>query len=389
MSPPVVSENKVTLSATSLAGASDGDGTLATVTFEALNVKPSVIGAVDVLLTDSEGEPLLSWAHGTRVVEPTLLPSSAIVSLNPASALSPSVGENHVLSVNIAGGQDVADYKFAVDYDSSALSSPERSPGDYLAGGVGNGDGTLESLTFEVLEVKSSKVSLSGYLVAPNGLRYLPTFQSAAVIVPLEGDVNRDGAVNILDLVLVASSFGQPVGEGGNPADVNEDGVVNVIDLVKVAGGLGAAAAPASNPQLLASFALADMQEWLAEARQLNLADATSQQGILFLERLLEALAPKKTALLPNYPNPFNPETWIPYRLAHTADVQIIIYDAMGASVRQLALGVQSPGIYTDRSKAAYWDGRNESDEAVASGVYFYQLRAGEYSATKRMVILK
>ena len=99
---------------------------------------------------------------------------------------------------------------------------------------------------------------------------------------------------------------------------------------------------------------------------------------------------PDKTIVEQNYPNPFNPETWIPYHLAHDADVTITIYDIKGVMVRQLELGHQSAGYYTDRSQAAYWDGRNESGESVASGVYFYQLRAGkDYSAMRRMVIVK
>jgi flagellar hook assembly protein FlgD len=108
-------------------------------------------------------------------------------------------------------------------------------------------------------------------------------------------------------------------------------------------------------------------------------------------------LTPKQTVLLPNYPNPFNPETWIPYHLARAADVEVTIYDARGVLVRQLDIGHQSAGYYTDRSKAAYWDGCNENGKSVASGVYFYQLRvsssrfigAGNYSATRRMVIVK
>ena len=114
-----------------------------------------------------------------------------------------------------------------------------------------------------------------------------------------------------------------------------------------------------------------------------------TQWGIHFLEQLLIALTPKETVLLPNYPNPFNPETWIPYQLAKPADVQIAIYDVKGELVRRLDLGHQQPGHYTERIKAAYWDGRNERGESVASGVYFYQFRAGDYTATRRMVILK
>ena len=117
--------------------------------------------------------------------------------------------------------------------------------------------------------------------------------------------------------------------------------------------------------------------------------DLRLQRGIYFLEQLLAALAPKETELLPNYPNPFNPETWIPYHLAYASDVTLRIYDATGAMVRQLYLGHQPAGFYTARNRAAYWDGRNGNGESVASGIYFYQLRAGDYTATRRMVIVK
>ena len=104
------------------------------------------------------------------------------------------------------------------------------------------------------------------------------------------------------------------------------------------------------------------------------------QRGVIFLENLFEALVPAatlpgRTALLSNYPNPFNPETWIPYQLAHPAEVTLIIYDTQGAPVRQFELGHQPASAYTDKTKAVYWDGTNESGEPVSSGVYFYQLR--------------
>ena len=200
-------------------------------------------------------------------------------------------------------------------------------------------------------------------------------------------DVNRDEVVNIQDLVLVASKFGE-IGE--NSGDVNGDGVVNIADLVLVAGALGdAAAAPSAHPQTLMMLTAVDVQQWLIQAQQLSLTDARSQRGMHFLEHLLAVLTPKETALFANYPNPFNPETWIPYQLAEPASVQIAIYSADGKLVRGLMLGTQAAGVYQDKSRAAYWDGRNEVGEPVASGVYFYTLSAGDFTATRKMLIQK
>jgi hypothetical protein len=103
----------------------------------------------------------------------------------------------------------------------------------------------------------------------------------------------------------------------------------------------------------------------------------------------LSAPVPKQSALLQNYPNPFNPETWIPYKLAHSSDVTIKIYSIQGQLVRTLNLGNQEAGFYDNKESAAYWNGRNNSGEKVASGVYFYQINAGTFNATKRLVILK
>ena len=142
----------------------------------------------------------------------------------------------------------------------------------------------------------------------------------------------------------------------------------------------------------------ADVQQWLTQVQGLDLANPSYQRGIAKLEQLLTALSrrdlpvPKETALLANYPNPFNPETWIPFRLASPepntlTDVTLSIYAADGKLVRTLALGQLPAGTYQSRSRAAYWDGRNAQGEPVASGVYFYTLEAGDFSATRKMVI--
>ena len=103
----------------------------------------------------------------------------------------------------------------------------------------------------------------------------------------------------------------------------------------------------------------------------------------------LSRRVPTQSALWQNYPNPFNPETWIPYELSESTDVALRIYDVSGDVVRVLSLGHRSAGVYLSRSEAAYWDGKNDAGERVSSGVYFYQIQAGDFSAMRRLVILK
>ena len=204
----------------------------------------------------------------------------------------------------------------------------------------------------------------------------------------IAADVNNDGVLNIVDLTLVVSNFGKT---GQNAADFNGDGVVNIVDLTLVTGALGNTAGAPSMWNLDQEIAPTrdQVQQWLRQARAVNLTDATFQRGILILEQLLATLTPKATALLPNYPNPFNPETWIPYQLAEPADVKIAIYAMDGKLVRTLALGHQVVGIYQSKSHAAYWGGRNAQGEPVASGVYFYTLTAGDFTATRKLLIRK
>ena len=204
----------------------------------------------------------------------------------------------------------------------------------------------------------------------------------------ITADVNDDGVVNVQDLVLVSSRLEEA---GEHAADVNGDGVVNIQDLVLVAGELGGAAAAPSALHGTSEMlpARVTVEQWLAAAYRLPRIDVRLQRGIDWLERLLSALPPEETALLANYPNPFNPETWIPYQLAEPAEVTLRIYAVNGALVRTLALGYQPAGVYRIRSRAAYWDGRNSFGEAVASGIYFYTLIAGDFTATRKMLIKK
>lgn len=202
-----------------------------------------------------------------------------------------------------------------------------------------------------------------------------------------QSDVNQDGTVNIQDLVIVANKIGHPgAADGELNADINADGTVNILDLVQVANNFGeeAPAAPTVNTPTAEQI-----QNWLVQVRGVDDGSPAFRRAIRVLEALLQVVRPEMTALLPNYPNPFNPETWIPYQLATSSDVQITIYDTKGIVVRTLVLGHQAAGYYTHRNRAAYWDGRNGLGENVASGVYFYQLQTDEISPIRKMVILK
>ena len=158
----------------------------------------------------------------------------------------------------------------------------------------------------------------------------------------------------------------------------------------------------AAAPPLVLPGAAAARQTTLSDWAPFQSLSSEAQQQLLELSELLisnlqlPAFAnaeawriPEETSLLSNYPNPFNPETWIPYQLATPADVTLTIYDIHGRGVRTLDLGHQRAGVYQSRSRAAYWDGKNAQGEPVASGIYFYTLSTGNFTATRKMLIRK
>ncbi len=196
-------------------------------------------------------------------------------------------------------------------------------------------------------------------------------------------DVNGDGVVDAKDILVVVQNFDKT---GTNAADVNGDGVVSIADIVQVALAMvDGAAAPVAHTDALDVVTPERVREWIAQA----IGSGESLDAIQALERLLSRLTPTDTALLANYPNPFNPETWIPYRLATDAPVRLCIYDRNGYAVRTINLGHRRAAAYESRADAIYWDGRNDLGEQVASGLYFYTLSAGNYKATRKMLIGK
>ena len=196
-------------------------------------------------------------------------------------------------------------------------------------------------------------------------------------------DVDGDGAVGIADILAVAAAVADAA-TAATTADVNGDGRVDVSDLALVASAR--TGVPDGAPATRESAAGA-VERWLAEARGADDGSPLYREGISSLERLLLSLRPRVSALLPNYPNPFNPETWIPFDLPEAADVVIAIYGVRGEVVRRIDLGRLDAGTYQSRGDAAYWDGSNARGEAVTSGVYVYELCAGDHREARKMVV--
>ena len=212
-------------------------------------------------------------------------------------------------------------------------------------------------------------------------------------------DVNQDQKVNKTDLLLVVTALGEKPPANPN-VDVNADGAVNMADVLLVIEALDdpvAAAAPSFGGTITPldpAFLTIQIDLLRAESDgSLKYAHA-----IAFFQGLLASIRPTETQLHANYPNPFNPETWIPYQLSKPAEVVLHIYAVNGRLIRTLTLGHQPVGIYHSKSRAAYWDGKNEVGEQVASGIYFYTLSteptrdsvtAGDFSATRKMLIRK
>ncbi len=211
-------------------------------------------------------------------------------------------------------------------------------------------------------------------------------------------DVNEDGTVDATDSALVTAALGQTGNAIADPrTDVNGDDTVDQNDLTLVTDNIGTnGGAPSSVNQ----FTHIDKETLKNVDREtlrtyLNILRAESDgsikylRAIAMLEHILAATRPNQTQLLANYPNPFNPETWIPYQLANASDVKIAIYDTTGKVVRRLDLGHQPEGYYTSKVRAAYWDGRNNLGESVASGIYFYHFQADNISSLRKLLILK
>ena len=408
-------------------GGVSGEGTLLSVTFTAIANGESRLSLRKFQAGSGLGETISS--RPPDIIMTVGDPSTLDVSDGPFS-LSTDVTPVHLddtfnLLLNANDVADLAGWQTDISFDPAVLEAVEVSQGDFLnvkigdtfflqgeidnaagkiAGistakfkGSGSGTGTLLLVTFKAKAVGETRVTFSNFF-AGSGSGKAILSDVPEIVITIEDrkypawDVNQDGLVNVLDLILVAGHLGSDASVN-RQLDVNGDGTINVLDLIVVAQRLGESTVGVApfNVTAIDNSELdpAVIQAWIAQAELENDGSLAFRQGIENLQRLLASLLPEKTALLANYPNPFNPETWIPYHLAAPADVTVDIYAADGGLVRTLALGHQVAGIYERRVRAAYWDGKNEVGEPVASGLYFYTLTAGDFTASRKMLIVK
>ena len=368
---------------------------------------------------------LLSDGHGFFGFEPEIEYTVANSGIRYTfSKPTIHIGDTFTLDISAENVPDLAGWQFGIAFDAAALKAIEVNEGGFLKTGgastffqrgtINNaagrirglssaslsgegvtGTGVLLSVTFSAKADGQTQLVLHNLQFGSSTGKAIPAEPHKTVIVVEErltiGDINRDGQVSILDMILIAKHLGETA-PPNSEVDVNDDGVVSILDLILVAQHMGKSAAAA--PSAIAAMKNGELnpamiQAWIEQAHVEDDGSITFREGIDFLQSLLEVLIPEKTALLPNYPNPFNPETWIPYQLSEPAEVTVCIYSVKGILVQTLALGQTPAGIYQNRSRAAYWDGRNDVGEKVASGLYFYTLTASDFTATRKMLIRK
>ena len=359
----------------------------------------------DIVYTPPAGsslDPL--YVYGTQSRWGCRTPSTASPNFSPDTATVTSSGAIGVLGTYTATnpGGGTLTYTISGPTYFSVNSSGELRLTKTLSAGTpdqtviivaqdGNGGYGSITVTIEILAtstqtvVNNDGVSNQGsntQTVIPEGAVVrdgVVHLQSVVVNEPVPEDVDGDGDVDNDDLSAIAMKFGSTAADDLERYDVDGDGDIDTDDFAQVQSQFGNAAPAASHTP----------QEQLRRIVERDNPGAVVRVVMQFPEKRLAEPTPKETVLLANYPNPFNPETWIPYRLAKAADVTLTIYATSGEVVRSLALGHQPAGNYVNRAQAAYWDGKDVFGEPVASGLYFYSLTTDDFSATRKMLVAK
>ena len=385
--PPKVVGGKVTLAATSLAGENDGDGTLANITFEIVAVKDSTLTLSDVLLTNSAGQSSQPLVEAAQITESALLTNGIGLTLPPDFISEVAFASNStyfIVNAKYPMMTGISERNILYGSCIITLHIPDGMQGFVFP------IKTVEDASVDfLLSVGVNLIPLGGtFLDALDLFSKIDDSQNRVLKIEFHTDArHREPPDTEMECIVLLK----------HPVDGEPDGIDITIEQQYRDTDRGSTRIfKVSEPKRWNfddGWAAPTAHVTVFDYPPFQLLPAEVQQYLLLhfpeFGTMESGLIPKETALLANYPNPFNPETWIPYQLAVPADVSIAIYAADGKLVQTLALGHQPIGIYESRNRAAYWDGRNAFGEPVASGLYFYTLTADDFTATRKMLIRK
>ena len=360
----------------------DGDGTLVTLTFEVVEAKQTNIALVNVNLSDINDAPLGAVGQGDEFVFSVLTiyapaESSFDIALESglnmisiplmppepytAKSLAEMLGATVVIKLD-AAKQSFVGYSVAEDGEGFGIDGNSGYIVNTSAGGVVTFTGTAWANKSNAVAAapKVSTAKNAWAFVVTSNLQHKETGATYTIVAK-----NLRTGVVATKKVANDKEYGSAVW-----TDINRKSVVKAGDKIEIA-------------------LLDKLGTIVSGPFQRTVTASDIHNAYLSVQMKVGDLRPKETILGQNFPNPFNPETWIPYQLSRDANVTIQIYNVSGKSVRTLNLGHKSKGLYLTTSTAAYWNGKNSTGEDVASGIYFYTLQTANFSATRRMVILK
>ncbi len=361
----------------------DGDGTLVTLTFEVIEAKQTAVALVNVNLADVNDVPLpvagqnnefvfsvltiqpsgessfdIALASGLNMISIPLMPAEPYT----AKSLAAMLGATVVIKLDAATQSFVgysaaeADDGFGIDGMSGYIvNTPEGGSATFTGTAWQHAPAEDDAATPKIPTAKSAwafvvttdlqdKTVDTSYTVMAKNLR-------TGVVTSKKVSTDKEQVSAVW-------------------ADLNRKSVVEVGDKIEI-------------------VLLDERGTIVSGPFQRTVQTSDIHNAYIAVQMRVGDVRPKETVLGQNFPNPFNPETWIPYQLSRDSNVMINIYDISGSKIRSLNLGRKSIGSYMTSATAAYWDGKNDTREHVSSGVYFYTLQTEGFSATRRMVILK
>lgn len=358
-------------------------------------------------------------AYPFTVNEPTIHTSVSIKTVhtikkgNPFSAI-----------IDLESVSNLAGFQFTISFDPTVLKATVVKEGTFLsddgstywseanidndAGLITNitcaktavgsisGSGILAIIEFEAIGSGETYIEVKNITLSdPNAEIIQTKITDCKVTVPgfPAWDVNDDGRVDVLDLVLVGQHLGKDIATlQDSDLDVNGDGTIDIFDIVLVGQHFGEAyslTAPSTDMSDMRLEYLLVLQEiYRTMDQEINPTDEFLEVKQLISKLILRRGA-EKTQVFQNFPNPFNPCTWIPFSLSQPAEPVIRIYNSVGRLVKTLDVGYRQPGLYLTKGRAVYWDGKNAVGGSVTSGVYFYTIQAGSYNATRKMIVVQ